>query len=178
MPMQAASLPAHKTGLHRHCHAPTQAFEQHDRLQNVSETPVLLIMQDLAYWHVLSQVDLHPLAAPASLQSQPQQTAQPSVAGPSPAACDLEDLKMQSPSQMSAQPPRQPSIHLQEAKAWCPEGAELSEAYTAPHHIPGASNNDSESWQVQPQAVVPGAGGNADAAAAQGPLEGVLCGHQ
>lgn len=38
------------------------------------------------------------------------------------------------------------SIHLHEAKAWCPEGAELSEAYNAPLHVPGANGTDSDSW--------------------------------
>ena len=45
-------------------------------------------------------------------------------------------------------------LPMQEAKAWCPEGADISEAYDPPVHVPGAS------WQYD-SAVRPPPGNGA-----------------
>ncbi|CAL8467543.1 g7081 [Coccomyxa elongata] len=74
--------------------------------------------------------------SPSRLRMQAHEGAQASCvsayAHPSAAA-------MKSPSSRVGPPPSPEGIHLQEARAFCPEGASLSDVYNQPAHVPGAS---------------------------------------
>ncbi|BDA42822.1 hypothetical protein COCOBI_03-7150 [Coccomyxa sp. Obi] len=74
--------------------------------------------------------------SPSQLRMQAHEGAQASCVS---AFAQTSAAAMKSPTSRVGPPPSPEGIHLQEARAFCPEGASLSDVYNQPAHVPGAS---------------------------------------